>query len=65
MVLINILGFLCLIIGIFATVPTTMMAIAAVYRNLLKQTQFEGGEPVPASPPSAPAPEKIKKGESK
>jgi len=43
MVLINILGFLCLIIGIFATVPTTMMAIAAVYRNLLKQTQFEGG----------------------
>lgn len=56
--LINILGFLCLIIGLFATVPTTMMATAAVYRNLLKQTSEEGGEATPASLPSAPPPEK-------
>ena len=35
---INILGFLCLFIGLFATVPTTLMAYASVYRKLLDQT---------------------------
>jgi uncharacterized membrane protein len=58
LMLINILGLLCLVIGIFATAPTTMMAMAAVYRKLLEQTQFEEGEGVPVSPPSAPPPEK-------
>jgi len=36
---INILGFLCLFIGLFATVPTTLMAYAFVYRKLLAQTE--------------------------
>jgi len=32
---INLLGALCLLIGLFATAPTTMVAIAFVYRKLL------------------------------
>ena len=36
---INILGFLCLFIGLFATIPTTLLAIAFVYRKLLSQTE--------------------------
>ena len=63
-VLINILGFICLFIGLFATVPTTTMAMAAVYRKLLEQTQFEGQKAVPASLPSAPPPEKVEKPKS-
>ncbi len=37
---INILGVLCLVIGIFATFPTTMVATALVYRKLLSQTEI-------------------------
>jgi|GEM_PF-4642886 len=36
---INILGFLCLFIGLFATIPTTLLAAALVYRKLLNQTE--------------------------
>lgn len=36
---INILGFLCLLIGLFATVPTTMIACVYVYKKLLDQTE--------------------------
>jgi uncharacterized membrane protein len=36
---INLLGVLCLGIGLFATVPTTMVATAFVYRKLLAQTE--------------------------
>jgi hypothetical protein len=36
--LINLLGVLCLFIGIFATYPTTIVATALVYRQLLSQT---------------------------
>lgn len=36
---INILGFLCLFIGLFATVPTTLMAYAFLYRKLLSQVE--------------------------
>jgi len=36
---INLLGVLFLIIGLFATVPTTMVAMAFVYRKLLIQTE--------------------------
>ena len=36
---INILGFFCLFIGLFATIPTTLLAIAFVYRKLLGQTE--------------------------
>ena len=37
---INIIGALCLIIGSFATVPTTMVATALVYRKLLSRTEI-------------------------
>jgi len=37
--LINILGFLCLIIGLFITVPLSMLATAFVYRKLLLQSK--------------------------
>lgn len=36
---INILGALLLLIGLFLTIPTTMMAAAFVYRKLLAQTE--------------------------
>lgn len=44
---INILGFLCLFIGLFATIPTTLLATAFVYRKLLSQTE--------SAPATAPA----------
>jgi uncharacterized membrane protein len=37
--IISLLGVLCLVIGIFATIPTTMIAAALVYRRLLSQTK--------------------------
>jgi uncharacterized membrane protein len=36
--LINLLGLLCLVVGIFATYPTVLIAHALVYRQLLAQT---------------------------
>jgi len=36
---INTIGVLCLLIGLFATVPLTMVAVALVYRKLLSQTE--------------------------
>lgn len=36
--LINLLGLLCLLVGMFATYPTIMVASALVYRQLLAQT---------------------------
>ena len=33
--LINLVGALCLLLGLFATIPTTMVAMAYVYRKLL------------------------------
>jgi len=38
-VVINLLGLLCLFIGLFATIPTTAVAWAFVYRKLLAQTE--------------------------
>ncbi len=35
---INILGFVCLIVGLLATIPLTMVAYAFVYRKLLEKT---------------------------
>ena len=32
--LINLAGFLCLVVGLFATIPTSMVAYAYVYREL-------------------------------
>ena len=37
---INLLGLICLVVGLFATIPTTMVAIAFVYRKLLAQTEL-------------------------
>jgi uncharacterized membrane protein len=37
--LVNILGLVCLIIGLFVTVPTTMLANTSVYRKLLLQSK--------------------------
>ncbi len=39
--LINILGFLCLLIGLIITVPLAMVAEAYVYRKLLSQSSFK------------------------
>jgi hypothetical protein len=36
--LINILGMLCFLVGLFATIPTVMLAMAFVYRQLSEQT---------------------------
>lgn len=36
---INLLGMFALLIGLFATIPTTMVAMAFVYRKLLAQTE--------------------------
>jgi len=40
--LINLLGVTCLIIGLFATIPMTMVATAFVYRKLLSAAALEG-----------------------
>lgn len=40
---INILGALFFIVGLFATIPTTMVALAFVYRKLLSHSQAEQG----------------------
>jgi len=60
--LINLLGVLCLIVGIFATYPTVMVAQALVYRQLLAQTpeltEFDIG--VPTASASEPLPNEQK-----
>jgi uncharacterized membrane protein len=51
--LINFLGLLCLIVGIFAAYPTVMVASALVYRQLTAQTRelAEFGIPTAAADP--------------
>jgi uncharacterized membrane protein len=39
--LINILGFLCLIVGLVITVPLSMVANAYVYRKLISQSSLK------------------------
>jgi uncharacterized membrane protein len=41
LVIINLLGFLCLVVGLFVTIPITMVAMAFVYRKLLPKTSQE------------------------
>ena len=48
--LINIAGAICLLVGLFATIPTTMLAIVYVYRKLLGEV----AAPVPATLPDVP-----------
>lgn len=38
--LINLLGTICLFVGLFASIPTTMVANAFVYRKLLNQVEI-------------------------
>jgi len=47
--LINLIGLMCCFVGIFATIPTTMVAYARVYRDLLKQTEQAGTAPTTAA----------------
>ena len=54
--LINMLGLLCLIVGIFAAYPTVIVASALVYRQLLAQTP-ELAEFGIATPTVEPTPE--------
>jgi len=49
--LINILGVVCLFVGLFVTVPITMVATAVAYRSLLAQT--ESAEPQETGVPAA------------
>ena len=42
---ITILGVLCLFIGLFATIPTTLLAVAFVYRKLLAAQDTAQGAP--------------------
>ena len=40
LILINLLGAICLLIGLFVTIPTTMVDWAFVYRRLFTQTEI-------------------------
>ena len=44
--LINLLGALCLLVGLFATIPTTGVAMAFVYHKLLTQTEIAQKEEI-------------------
>ena len=44
--LINLLGALCLLVGLFATIPTTGVAMAFVYHKLLAQTEIAQKEEI-------------------
>ena len=48
---VNLLGLLALLIGLFATLPTTMVAMGFVYRTLLARAEGNGA----VSPASAPS----------
>jgi len=57
--LINLLGLLCLVVGVFAAYPTVLVASALVYRQLLAQTPelAEFGIVIPSpEPDTAPLP---------
>ncbi len=53
--LINLLGLLCLVVGVFAAYPTVLVASALVYRQLLAQTPelAEFGIVIPSPEPDA------------
>ncbi len=50
--LINLVGAICLLIGLFVTIPITMIAYAYVYRKILSQTE---SVPTPGVPPPTTA----------
>jgi uncharacterized membrane protein len=51
--LINIVGAICLFVGLFVTIPVTLLAYSSVYRKLLEQT--ESAQVGPSTPEAAPA----------
>jgi hypothetical protein len=51
--IINVVGFICLFIGLLVTIPVTLLAYTWVYRKLLSQT--ESAQTAVASPEAAPA----------
>ena len=58
--LINIAGFLVFVVGLFVTIPTSMVAYAYVYRTLAGREEVSKGEAVPDSGDgSQPAPETV------
>ena len=48
--LINIVGAMCLVVGLFVTVPTTLLAYSSVYRKLLSQTESAQASAVAKEP---------------
>jgi uncharacterized membrane protein len=46
LMLINMLGVICLVIGLFATIPLSMVATAYVYRKLMGEMQAESVAPI-------------------
>ncbi len=49
---INLLGLLALAVGLFATIPTSMMATAWIYRRLRERDVRTSGDAVPGATPS-------------
>lgn len=49
LLLINMAGFLCFVVGLFATIPTTMVAYAYVYKKLSLRAALLNG-PMPLNP---------------
>lgn len=47
--LINIAGAICFVVGLFATIPTTMVAMAYVYRKLMGELAASGAAGLPES----------------
>jgi uncharacterized membrane protein len=54
--LINLLGFICLFIGLFATIPATMMATVYVYRKLMGEVAVAVETPAPIATTPTPQP---------
>lgn len=59
LIVINLVGILCLFIGLFATIPTAMVAMAFVYRKLLSQTETVQGPGVLSEGMKPPQPSTI------
>ena len=49
LILINIVGILCLIIGVFYTAPLTALTIAVVYKKLSRETETVSTEDLPVA----------------
>ncbi len=52
LLLMNMLGALCLVVGLFVTIPTTILALVHVYRQLLNNLESEESSERPVEVPS-------------